>query len=318
LTAGHQRTKGKGPEEQKDSRSQKTSDRSPHGRSLDQDEGAVQTGDSLAGLSVDEHAALLAGIRSDGQRSSMVTQLQQSFGNSYVQRVMERVEATRAETAAVESPAISTAVAPALQRQQAATEEQSTRAPSTEVPVLTRQTVDWAKRDIEDGAKQEAIDLILSEVKSSRMPNLVKCEGKTMKYSGSVDGEGVCGFEYDPRTNRATKIWVHIGDDAFQNVSWLYSSMMHEYQHVNQIIADPRGAQENRPMAEFAAYTWEIFNAFSTGIRQDPAGMEDVATRLYEQAWSQMTGDEKRANQGIYNSAIGFVRGIIGDPSWNP
>ena len=45
--------------------------------------------------SVDDHAALLADIRSDEQRANMVTQLQQSYGNTYVQRVIERIQAEK-------------------------------------------------------------------------------------------------------------------------------------------------------------------------------------------------------------------------------
>lgn len=45
--------------------------------------------------SVDRHAALLADVCSDEQQVSLVTQLQQSYGNAYVQRVMERIQAEK-------------------------------------------------------------------------------------------------------------------------------------------------------------------------------------------------------------------------------
>ena len=49
------------------------------------DEGIV---DFLVEPSPERHAALLAEIRSDKQRANIVTQLQQSYGNAYVQRLL--------------------------------------------------------------------------------------------------------------------------------------------------------------------------------------------------------------------------------------
>ncbi len=49
------------------------------------DEGTV---DFLGAPSVDRHAALLAGALSDSQRANLVIRLQQSYGNAYVQRLL--------------------------------------------------------------------------------------------------------------------------------------------------------------------------------------------------------------------------------------
>ena len=44
--------------------------------------------DALAGLTADQHAALLADVRSDKQRADLVIHLQQTYGNKYVQRLV--------------------------------------------------------------------------------------------------------------------------------------------------------------------------------------------------------------------------------------
>ena len=50
------------------------------------DEGAI---DFQAEPSMDRHAALLAGTKSDTQRANLMIQLQQSYGNAYVQRLLK-------------------------------------------------------------------------------------------------------------------------------------------------------------------------------------------------------------------------------------
>lgn len=49
--------------------------------------------DSIAEPSMDKHAALLAGVSSNEQQANLVAQLQQSYGNTYVQGLMTRIQA---------------------------------------------------------------------------------------------------------------------------------------------------------------------------------------------------------------------------------
>ena len=53
------------------------------------DEGVV---DFSVEPSIERHANLLTKLHSEEQRASLVTQLQQSYGNAYVQRVIERIQ----------------------------------------------------------------------------------------------------------------------------------------------------------------------------------------------------------------------------------
>lgn len=57
------------------------------------------------GPSIGEHAAILRSIRSDEQRAKMMADLQQSYGNAYVQQVVERVQAEKGFGQPLESQA---------------------------------------------------------------------------------------------------------------------------------------------------------------------------------------------------------------------
>jgi len=59
------------------------------------DEGLITSPDFVAKPSVGRYAALLADIQSDEQRARMVAQLQQAYGNAYVQQIMERIQAEK-------------------------------------------------------------------------------------------------------------------------------------------------------------------------------------------------------------------------------
>ena len=139
-----------------------------------------------------------------------------------------------------------------------------------------------------------------------------------MTFHYWIKGEGLTSWKYWPRTNKVTAIWVQIGNEAFVNVAWLYSSMAHEYQHVNQALADPKTTEENEPMAEFSAYTWEAFHATETGVINDQLGMQDIGRRTKQQGWDKMTALEQEENQETYDGAIIIIQDAIGDPSWIP
>ena len=84
------REKSEDPEEDRHSK------RKTHQIAYDQlktpDEGIMPESDSLRGFAIENHADLLSGIHSNEQKANMVTQLQQSHGNTYVQRVVERIQ----------------------------------------------------------------------------------------------------------------------------------------------------------------------------------------------------------------------------------
>ena len=85
--AQHERTnREKTKELEEDSSHKKKTARPIYDQLKASDEGAVNL---IGEPSVDRHAALLAGVHSDKQRANMLIQLQKSYGNAYVQRLLK-------------------------------------------------------------------------------------------------------------------------------------------------------------------------------------------------------------------------------------
>ena len=95
--AQYQRKSRKGQEEleEEESRHKKKAPQPVYDQLKATDEGVVPVADFLAEPSADKHAALLADVPSDEQRANLVTQLQQSYGNTYVQRVVEHIQSEK-------------------------------------------------------------------------------------------------------------------------------------------------------------------------------------------------------------------------------
>jgi len=90
--AKHRRIhQGKSEEPEEDGRLKKKAHQPLYDQLKAQGEDVITTNDFPARSSVDEQAAALADIHSDEQRAGMIAQLQQSYGNAHVQRVMERI-----------------------------------------------------------------------------------------------------------------------------------------------------------------------------------------------------------------------------------
>ncbi len=162
------------------------------------------------------------------------------------------------------------------------------------------------------------IDTILDEVKDTKMPELEHCVGKTIKYDPNMDEEGLTSYTYNPTTNTALSIKFTVGEKAFVSLSYLYSTMRHEYVHVCQVLKDPKKTDKRTGLTEFGAYSWEILHAHETGLRRDPQAMTDMGQRLKAQGWDMMNPNEQAANQATYTQAIDVIRKAIGNQTWNP
>jgi len=83
--AEHQRINREKTEEMEESSHKKKAQQQLYDQLKAPDEGTV---DFQAEPSMEKHTALLANTHSDKQRASFVIQLQQSYGNAYVQRLL--------------------------------------------------------------------------------------------------------------------------------------------------------------------------------------------------------------------------------------
>jgi len=90
--AKYERIKRKEPEEQEESLRKKRVSQPLYDQRKASAEG---TTDSAVTQSMDNHATLLAKATSDEQRANLVTGLQQTYGNAYVQQLMERIQTQR-------------------------------------------------------------------------------------------------------------------------------------------------------------------------------------------------------------------------------
>jgi len=167
------------------------------------------------------------------------------------------------------------------------------KAPSASVPSLDEATWYLADHAIKGGAQAVALGIVLESLVSRGVinPSLANWS----QVARSDRGEGVTNFNWveDPVTHerRATApVKVEIYDPAFADVGWLFSTMMHEYVHVLQVIAggyDPRQFNkkgEQRPefvaRDEVESYLWEIEHALGTGLIKNTAQMKVVGERL--------------------------------------
>jgi hypothetical protein len=189
--------------------------------------------------------------------------------------------------------------------------------PSWEVPGLSEYTVKLAKYWIGTRMKQNAIDAILDQVKSTQMPYLEQCVRMTMIYDSSLVDDGETRGDLQHRN-----IEVRIGDGAFNSVAWLYTVMTHEYEHVFQrfqypLAVYPLTDETMRAMREFEAYSSNIFNAYETGVIWEPDKMKSLGIRLKEN-YDRMAPADQANNQSIYEDAIHFIKLAISDFSWHP
>jgi len=76
---------------EEEARNKKKANQPLYGRFKAGDEGIARNG-YLVEPSANDHAVLLSDISSDEQRASLITRLQQSYGNAYVQRVMKHIQ----------------------------------------------------------------------------------------------------------------------------------------------------------------------------------------------------------------------------------
>ncbi|HEY3038871.1 MAG TPA: DUF4157 domain-containing protein [Pyrinomonadaceae bacterium] len=123
---------------------------------------------------------------------------------------------------------------------------------------------------------------------------------------------------------------------AGPNISWLYSSVLHEYQHALQIqgpggdltkIADVDERWTKKTIRDIEAYAVEIKEASNTGLDKKPELMEDIWRRLHKDNWLKvksmlenakvqaiLTKAEKERLNKLYQDAYSTAKTIVGKP----
>jgi hypothetical protein len=283
------------------------------------------------------HIEMLSEATSVEERAKVMSHLQQSYGNKYVLRLLNfRTSQTKLvisdtnDTYKQEADRFSDVVqhrkTSAIQlvdgddpyEEGEAEDIYAEMEPSTEVPDLTKGTVDQVRTAIVNVNLQKAIDLILAEVQDSKMPNLSQCQPPTIEYDAAFPYAGCTNCAYYPDDNTVGSIRVTVGKKAFATVSYLYSTMMHEYEHVNGYLTDPKSTRANPGMTEFIAYSWEIYHAQETGLINQPDKLTYRGSLMKTMGFDKMSALEQDENIEVYEHAVAIIQDAIGDPSWQP
>jgi hypothetical protein len=142
---------------------------------------------------------------------------------------------------------------------------------------------------------QGAIDMLVHYKSVDGEIDLSLLEGRKMYFDESVtdkDARTAQPFwEYD--VGRARRPKIRIGPSAFKSgVPYLYSVIMHEYQHVlwRQTLAHSKLAEETEGHGgmntdEVQAYAWELLHATETGLALLPDRIAVVWENLNEEYW---------------------------------
>jgi hypothetical protein len=187
--------------------------------------------------------------------------------------------------------------------------------PSKEAPGLPENVAIEVTKLLAAKKRQAALDVLVAHLGTTGEIDLSFLEGKKMHYNRAVAGEGLSpepGYQKDAfggLVSRPTP--VRIAPGAFnKGLSWLYSVVMHEYQHVLQ-FHDP-GAKGTTGQVtipwlverqEVEAYAWEVLNASKTGLDQKPKLLKERWRRLHEEHWLKLGPKGRKLMNALYVSA---------------
>jgi len=251
----------------------------------------------------DQAAALLRDPRLGGRangpvRSATLQRLQASYGNHALSRLWQQAQGGGRAAAAVQRTPSTLSVEgeedePIVQPMRVSVAQAVQRKP--DVPALTTGTETTAKALLGGSAadKQAAINAVVKDMVKSSAISLSKLDGKKVYYDAATVGEGLTNTTFKA-TGGANPSKVTMGDAAFSSLSWLYSSILHEYQHVkqHQALKSPAGWSEDK--AEVEAYTKEILKSEATGVYKNKANMEELWKRLHDNYWVNITDKKQK------------------------
>jgi hypothetical protein len=192
---------------------------------------------------------------------------------------------------------------------------------SAQVPDLEEETVQKVKAAIAAGNRQQAIDLIVRDAANSGAIDLDLIDRLTAIYDPNLSEEGRTQDPVRDREGRLQPAVVKIGPKAFDHgVPWLYSTIRHEYVHVQQgrpisesqpvrvhkTAADPRSHGQ-----EVEAYAYEILNADRTGVKASPSLIVELWNRLRLE-WIQVLPLLQRSLRDLADRAFDVAKKIVG------
>ena len=134
----------------------------------------------------------------------------------------------------------------------------------------------------------------------------------------SVDGSTLMGsWDYLSTPEKAEPAKVRIGPGAFSSVSYLYSVIMHEYQHVlwQQTLAHQKESQLLHSQRfvtpdEVQASAWEILHASESGLAKMPDRIARIWKNLNESFW-QLDAKSQASERPLVNRAFQKAKELV-------
>lgn len=254
-------------------------------------------GNEFTGLSQDSIREMLLNSGSDIERSNLALQLQRTYGNAFVQRLLAP------RMIQCETPS----VVPA-----------SEAAPvSQPVPGLPGELVTKCEQLIAAGdarSRQEAVDLIVNQLAGTGEIDLSIIDGRRMRYDPSMGDEGHTRGWWESTPDggaRPLPSTIEIGPPAFQSVSWLFTAIDHEWQHTFQ-YQTLECKEESETAHEVDAYLRGIEKAQQTGASVDE--VLELWRRLRDEQWIEIKSPSLRAlYQSRYDAAEIYLNSLLGN-----
>lgn len=191
--------------------------------------------------------------------------------------------------------------APVLQRQpnpQTPTQNQSSTSNSPGLGPATSQTVDGL---IKAGNFQDAVNAVVAKKAADGQINLNLLAGKQMNFdAGLTSADGSTSMpSWDAISNHADPATVRIGPSAFSSVPYLYSVILHEYQHVtwqqtqaHQQVSHTAHQQGFESPDEVEAGEWELIHGEESGISKLPDKVAQIWNNLNDSYWKLASNDQ--------------------------
>ncbi len=172
---------------------------------------------------------------------------------------------------------------------------------SAVVPGLTESQATEAERNL-TANPQSAVNTVANALSGTGKIDLSSIENRRLVYVSDASRMPPGDYGHTiltPGTAEPRPCRMLIGPAALGSVSTLYSTIMHEYQHVLQLRSGRSGEDA---ATEMEAYIWEVMHLEETGMWRNAYEMTMMPGRL-RYWWDQLNDEEKVRYREKYDAA---------------
>jgi hypothetical protein len=150
---------------------------------------------------------------------------------------------------------------------------------------------------------------------------------KKMVYDPALAPDGktsMARWDYLSSPERAEPATVSIGPKAFSSVPYLYSVIMHEYQHVlwqqtlsHQKLSELTHSQGFESPDEIEAGAWELLHATESGIARLPDKVAQIWSNLNGFFW-KLAAQDQASERPLMNRAFQKAKELMKGSQFTP